>query len=1219
MLVQNVAGLALGIGAVALAALAWQAVSSTREVAERDLARSLDQSVERLRILIDAAEMTVDSAERAARTLAVTADTLRPALENSLAAFEQRPELSYLSIALPQNGEYGNLERTADGRVLLWLHPGTRSEDRVTRNFILTENGFAAHDQHAANGYDPRERPFYLEALAEPAQGRWIPAYQWIVHNGDSGPLWGLSYVKALRDRDGQLLCVLDADFDLPALNRFLAAIATSQTVRLQIVELGPIPRLIGDPLIQGAPLPVPDEFAPLIDFQGKTTVTRLESQNGDYWAAANRLELAGGLTWVVIATHKASLIEEPLRTQLYQVACLGLLMAIGLTLISARMARRLSRPLAELERSVARAGQAGTPNALVIAPASNHFRETQRLGEALNHMAMAVRQREEQLAVQNVELLEAKEQQVASLALKGAIFDSTDVAVISLDQDLVVIEWNAAAERLFGLDREQVLEQPARQAIAAPDGPAHWDEMLATKDAGMFRLAGAHHAFDAELRALTVNQHGRPIHTLFINDISARRIAERRLQQERDYVDAVLNSLPGVFYHYDENVRLVRWNRNLERIAGYTAQELAGADPMMFYADEEKARVASGIREVFEKGECAVEADYLLKDGRRIPYLFTGVRFEYGGQRGFVGVGYDIAERKRAETALRESLARFHAAARATRDAVWEWDLVTDDFWVSDNVQTLFGYSAKDISTVSAWERHIHPDDLERVSTHIRAVIAEGGQTWEDEYRFRRLDGSYADVRDCGIVLRDVAGRDVRMVGATQDITERKQAEARIRRLAMHDDLTGLPNRNLIQDRIAQAISHARRSGSLLAVLYLDLDRFKVVNDGYGHLFGDAVLKAAGERLQQLVRESDTVGRLGGDEFLILLADLRQHTDAEAIARKIIDGLDRPIIVQGRNIHLSGSIGVSVFPCDGETAEALIEHADMAMYRAKELGRNTCQFFTHEMSKETQRRVDLETRLRNAAAAEQLRLVYQPKVNLQDGRITGCEALLRWQHPELGAVSPGHFIPIAEDSGLIVPIGDWVLRTACAQARAWLDAGLPPSSVAVNISVRQFLQQDVVAWVKRTLQETGLPPAWLELEITESLIAQDIENVTDTIDRLKDIGVKLSIDDFGTGYSSLNYLKRFRVDTLKIDQSFVHNMLTQTEDETIVRAVIALAHNLKFKVIAEGVETSEHCHLLREHGCDEIQGYYFSMPLSAEEFAALLRSGRRLEMGPRD
>ncbi|MFT3758128.1 putative bifunctional diguanylate cyclase/phosphodiesterase [Thauera sp.] len=525
----------------------------------------------------------------------------------------------------------------------------------------------------------------------------------------------------------------------------------------------------------------------------------------------------------------------------------------------------------------------------------------------------------------------------------------------------------------------------------------------------------------------------------------------------------------------------------------------------------------------------------------------------------------------------------------------------------VSAAAQAMLDYEPAELMG-SHIERLIHPDALRPFQHEFQAVL-QGQRMRDFECSFVHKSGWVVFLTWSAVLSRDHGV----IVCVGRDVTERKQAEQRIRYLATHDGLTGLPNRNLVQDRIQQVIAHVRRSGRLLALLFLDLDRFKVINDCYGHPFGDAVLKAAARRLASLVREGDTVARQGGDEFLILLTDLRQTADAHEVARKIVQALKTPLVVQGREVHLTGSIGAAVFPQDGESADALIGNADVAMYRAKSLGRNTCQFFTREMSMETQRRVNLETRLHDALALGQFQLAYQPKVDLRTGRITGCEALLRWHHPELGMVPPGQFIPIAEDSGLIVPIGDWVLRTACAQAKAWCEAGLPPVTVAVNISARQFLQQDVVDWVTGTLHSTGLPPELLELELTESLIAQDVEKVIATFGRLRDAGVKLSIDDFGTGYSNLGYLKRFPADTLKIDQSFVRDMLTDPEDATIVLAVISLAHNLGFKVIAEGVETEAQRDFLSRNRCDEIQGYYFSKPVSAAAFEDLLRGDKRL------
>ena len=434
----------------------------------------------------------------------------------------------------------------------------------------------------------------------------------------------------------------------------------------------------------------------------------------------------------------------------------------------------------------------------------------------------------------------------------------------------------------------------------------------------------------------------------------------------------------------------------------------------------------------------------------------------------------------------------------------------------------------------------------------------------------------------------------------------DRERYEARIEYLATHDDLTGLPNRTLIRDRISQGIARARREGTQLAVMFLDLDRFKVVNDAYGHPTGDALLRAAARRLTKLVREGDTVARLGGDEFVVLLPDLRRSADAYVVAQKILDAFEQGLPAAGHDVHVNTSIGVALFPQDGIDVDGLITSADVAMYRSKELGGAMYQFFNSEMSRETLRRVELETQLRRALPQKELAVRYQPKVDIRGGHITGCEALLSWNHPS-GAVPPSQFIPVAEESGLIVPIGDWVLRTACAQNKAWQDAGLKAVPIAVNVSARQFLRQDVVAWVMNTLAATQLPPELLELELTESVIAEDPDKVAAAMRELRHHGVKFSIDDFGTGYSNLSYLKRFPVDSLKIDHSFVKNVGTAADDEAISLAVISLAHTLRLKVIAEGVETTEQRDFLHRHGCDEMQGYLFSRPLATRDFGAML------------
>ncbi|MBI5923446.1 MAG: EAL domain-containing protein [Betaproteobacteria bacterium] len=437
---------------------------------------------------------------------------------------------------------------------------------------------------------------------------------------------------------------------------------------------------------------------------------------------------------------------------------------------------------------------------------------------------------------------------------------------------------------------------------------------------------------------------------------------------------------------------------------------------------------------------------------------------------------------------------------------------------------------------------------------------------------------------------------------------------QERLNYLAYYDVLTGLPNRSLLYDRLNQAVSLARRNASLLAVLFVDLDNFKTVNDTLGHTAGDALLAEVSRRLASCLRDTDTVGRLGGDEFGILLPEIGNNEAAALVARKVINSCQIPYLIEGHELFISASIGITLFPDDAGDADTLIRNADTAMYRAKDLGRNTYQFFTAKMNQSIQDKLQLETDLRHALGKGEFLLHYQPKLSCTSGKITGFEALLRWQHPQRGLVGPDEFIPALENSGLIVPVGEWVLACACAQAKHWHDAGLGVLSMAVNISGRQIEAADLCETVRAALAASGLAPAHLELELTESQLMKDAEGIIDLLKQLKAMGVNLSVDDFGTGYSSLAYLKRFPIDILKIDRAFVRDIVADTNDVSITRAIISLAHNLKLKVVAEGVETEGQLGLLIANHCNEIQGYYFSRPLPAEEATALLHSGRTLD-----
>jgi diguanylate cyclase (GGDEF)-like protein len=425
---------------------------------------------------------------------------------------------------------------------------------------------------------------------------------------------------------------------------------------------------------------------------------------------------------------------------------------------------------------------------------------------------------------------------------------------------------------------------------------------------------------------------------------------------------------------------------------------------------------------------------------------------------------------------------------------------------------------------------------------------------------------------------------------------------------MAYYDVLTGLPNRALLQDRLHQAMIESDRHERLTALLFLDLDRFKTINDTLGHEQGDLLLKQVAKRLTECVRPGDTVARPGGDEFIIVLADVAQVDNVSRVAQKIIDAFSRPFEIGGRELFVTCSVGVTLYPFDDRDIEALYRNADAAMYHAKDEGRNNFQFYSAEMNVESYKRLTLENALRRALERDELRLFYQPQVDLNSGRIVGAEALIRWQHPELGLVSPADFIPLAEETGLIVPIGEWVLRQACAQAHAWQDAGLPPVRVAVNLSERQFRQSGLYEVITAALQQAGLAPEWLEVELTESLVMHDVNRTIDVLRGLKQMGVTVAVDDFGTGYSSLSYLRRLPIGVIKIDRAFIEHISDNPDDAAIAKAIIALAKSLQLKTVAEGVETGEQADFLRRHGCDVMQGFYFSRPLPADKFIELLR-----------
>lgn len=606
-------------------------------------------------------------------------------------------------------------------------------------------------------------------------------------------------------------------------------------------------------------------------------------------------------------------------------------------------------------------------------------------------------------------------------------------------------------------------------------------------------------------------------------------------------------------------------------------------------------------------KGESLIhEGVHRRKDGSCFPVEVHMDRFGSGNEQLVIAVARDVTERKRAEDILRLAATVFET----TTEAIMVTDADNKVKAVNPAFTRITGYSVVEIlgrNPRLLSSGHHDGDFYRRMWESLEATGHWQGEIWN-----RRKSGEvYPEWLSIATIYGD-EGRVVERVAVFSDITKRKKDEEQIRRQANFDALTGLPNRTLFLDRLSRAIATARREGWLIGLLFVDLDRFKAVNDSMGHVYGDRLLEQVAGRLTTCVRESDTVARLGGDEFTIILPDVGRAEDAAMIAEKIIERLATPFTIESNDLFIGASVGITLYPSDAEDAATMLRHSDIAMYRAKEAGRNGYRFFTQEMNTHAVERSRLERDLRRALERGQLELHYQPIVDLDSGEVVSAEALLRWHHPERGDVSPETFIPLAEETGLIGPIGEWVLWTACTHAASWQKPGLPSLAVSVNLSSRQIKLGLSVETVSRVLRETGLDPHLLTFEITESLIMDDAEHSIAWLNALKETGVKISIDDFGTGYSSLSYLKRFPVDTVKIDRSFVRDVTEDPDDAILVGAIIAMTHSLKMKVVGEGGETPEQVAFLRSHGCNMMQGYYYGRPVAPEEFSARIAGGGR-------
>jgi diguanylate cyclase (GGDEF)-like protein/PAS domain S-box-containing protein len=577
---------------------------------------------------------------------------------------------------------------------------------------------------------------------------------------------------------------------------------------------------------------------------------------------------------------------------------------------------------------------------------------------------------------------------------------------------------------------------------------------------------------------------------------------------------------------------------------------------------------------------------------------------------------------------ALLRSEARLGLAQRIAKIGNWEWQPETGHFTASSELCRLMGLRPQDFgSTLDAFLQAVHPEDRKRVGEALKRILSDRTPC-DIDHRMMLPNGSDFIVNLQAEAIFDDQVKALTIVGTAQDISERKRSEREIHRLAYYDSLTGLPNRVLFKDRVTQAIAHAKRYHYTLALLFLDLDRFKVINDTLGHNVGDLLLKQVADRLSDSIRHSDSIGRsidgeqghelarLGGDEFTVLLTNLHDVQDASKVARRILEALSRPFSVSGQEIFVTVSVGIAVFPVDGDSVDILLKNSDTAMYHAKEEGRNNFQYYSNAMNAAASERLRLEGEVRHATEREEFVIYYQPQIDLRSGRIMGAEALVRWQHAQRGLLAPAEFLQAASDTGMIRLIDEWVLRTACRQNRIWQQRGLAIPKVSINVSNSLFHGATLLSAVEDALAETGLTPDHLELELTESIAMRNVDTSIIVLQRLKAIGLQLAIDDFGTGYSSLSYLQRLPVNRVKIDQSFVRDLLSPVQPVMIVRAIIAMAHSLQLEVLAEGVEDERQRSILLAEGCDQAQGYLFGRPMAAADFERLLPPVRLRQAG---
>lgn len=794
--------------------------------------------------------------------------------------------------------------------------------------------------------------------------------------------------------------------------------------------------------------------------------------------------------------------------------------------------------------------------------------------------------------------------------SLSTTIFAGSPVPLmISRLSDGKFLEANDACFETFGFSRDEIIGKTSLELGVWPD--------ISARDLLINRLKKHRNVRNVDMQvrhrdgtlldiiysAQVVNYEGECCVVATIVDISARKRAERlQNESEERFVQVFRNSPNAIVISRLADGVYMEANDAWTRLSGYAPDEVIGKSALDLGIWAIKSERSKMLSELQRNGSIREFRFHMRrKNGQIANILLNGVVVDMEGVKCLIAMSVDITERTRVERELRESEKRFADVLDAAGEYVWEIDSESRFTFVSPRVEKVLGYKPHEMLARTP-ASFMPPEEADRVRAWLKESRTENSPIRNLEHECLTKDGRRVWIRINGLPIFGAVGNVVGFRGTGLDITDWKLSEKKIRELATLDSLTQLPNRRYLMDRLANDLRVASEKQEHLAVLFIDLDRFKTINDSLGHTIGDAFLTEIATRLKGLIGSNDTLARIGGDEFVIILRKIVTKPEVRFFAAKVIATLSAPVHLDGRTLNCSASIGISMFPEDATDGATLIRNADMAMYVAKENGRHNFQFFTDELNTSAIERLTLESSLRKAIANNELQLYYHPQFDMSSGKLSGAEALIRWNHPELGVLSPARFIPIAEESGLIAPLGKWVIQEACRQSQRWKDRHGFSLPIAVNLSPGQF-DSGLAEFICKSLASANLSPSALELEITESMLMKDIDSSVMLLNQIAATGVSIAIDDFGTGYSSLAYLRRFRINTLKIDKSFVQDIADCNDDAAIVDAIIALGHSLGLDVIAEGVETTSQLEALQAMGCDQSQGFLYGKPVPAQAF----------------